>query len=275
MDPVKIIHAQPMLTNAIAVELLVSWQRYGDVKARDRVVCAYMRLCTKLAAGYQGARNQDFMEVVNESAIGLMKACDRFDTTGRMHFSTYASWWIKAYILLYLRTRSRVRIHNNTRAGRALYWSCSRAERAIWNRGEQITAASIAHETGLSLADVESCIGQVRGYSVSLHDPVGRASQTWEETLAAEGPTAEDNVIAFSQAARVREALVELEETLSAREREILRRRLLADDPLTLKALGDRFGLTRERVRQIEAKVRIRVRECLRPLRAAEARAAA
>lgn len=265
-----------MLTNEIAVELIERWQKHGDRVARDRVVCAYMRLCAKVARSFPGTRNVDYLEAVHEGAFGLMKACDKFDGTRDVLFSTYATWWIRCFVIRYIRRRgSQMRTLTSTTVGLQRFWSVLRAERELWKTGDAVTPAAIATETGLTPAAVEKCMnGMCR--SVSLAAPVGRdRSMTWQDVIADDSAAAVDEtVFDAARTVRVRETVAELEKTLDARERVILRSRLMSDDPLTLQQIGDQFGLTRERVRQLEARLRDRIRGHLESFRGTEARAA-
>ncbi|GAB4274683.1 MAG: RNA polymerase factor sigma-32 [Pararhodobacter sp.] len=252
--------------------LAVAWRDRRDEAALHRLVMAYMRLAISVAAKFRryGAPMGD---LIQEAGLGLMKAADRFDPDRGVRFSTYAVWWVKASVQDYvMRNWSMVRTGSTTNQ-KALFFNLRRVEAQILrearDQGEAPDAGEIrrrvAERLGVPEADVEMMDGRMSGGDLSLNarqagDEEGRE---WIETLADEAPGAEDDVAARHDQARVSLWLAEALDVLSPREHKIIAARKLTDTPRTLESLGEELGLSKERVRQIEAAALGKMRRAL------------
>jgi len=241
------------------LQLAYAWRDRRDEQALHRLVTAYMRLAISMAAKFRryGAPMND---LIQEAGLGLMKAADKFDPDRGVRFSTYAVWWIKASIQDYvMRNWSMVRT-GSTSSQKSLFFNMrrvqARLEREANQRGETLDSHQlrqmIATEVGVSLADVEMMEGRLAGSDFSLNatqssDEDGRE---WIEALE------DDNAQAAETVAHSRDIDTLRVTALSAlndRERFIVRERKLRDEPRTLESLGEELGLSKERVRQLEA----------------------
>ncbi len=260
-----------MLDAETELELARRWRNDGDEKALHRLVNAYMRLAIAMAARYRryGAPMPD---LIQEAGVGLMKAAEKFDPDRGVRFSTYAVWWIKASIQDYvMRNWSMVRT-GSTSSQKALFFNLRRVraklEREAGANGAVLDShrlrEMIAEEVGVPVRDVEMMDARLSGGDFSLNAlQAGEEGREWLDTLEDEAPQAAETVTRDADLARVRGWLAEALGTLNARERMIVVERKLRDEPRTLESLGRELGLSKERVRQLEAQALGKLRKRL------------
>jgi RNA polymerase sigma-32 factor len=242
--------------------LAYAWRDQRDEAALHRLITAYMRLAISMAAKFKryGAPMND---LIQEASLGLMKAADKFDPDRGVRFSTYAVWWIKASIQDYvMRNWSMVRT-GSTSSQKSLFFNMRRVqaqlEREAAARGETLDRYQIrqmvATEVGVPLHDVEMMEGRLSGsdYSLNATQSSDDEGREWIETLEDTAIQA-DELVSYSKDMRtLREWLLSALSDLNERERFIVRERKLREDPRTLESLGNELGLSKERVRQLEA----------------------
>jgi RNA polymerase sigma-32 factor len=249
-----------------------AWRDRRDEAALHRLITAYMRLAISVAARFRryGAPMND---LIQEGSLGLMKAADKFDPDRGVRFSTYAVWWIKASIQDYvMRNWSMVRT-GSTSSQKALFFNLRRVqaklEREAADRAEgldQVTLRRrVAEALGVPLADVEMMEGRLSGSDFSLNamqksDEDGRE---WIEALEDNGVQAAEAVEGAHDGELLRGWLWRALQDLSARERYIVAERKLRDEGRTLESLGVELGLSKERVRQLEATAFAKMRRSL------------
>ena len=254
------------------LQLAYAWRDERDEQALHRLVTAYMRLAISMAAKFKryGAPMND---LIQEAGLGLMKAADKFDPDRGVRFSTYAVWWIKASIQDYvMRNWSMVRT-GSTSSQKSLFFNMrrvqARLEREAAASGERLDKHQlrqmIATEVGVPLHDVEMMEGRLAGSDFSLNatqssDEEGRE---WIETLEDEGAQQAAEVEHAKDIDTLRGWLVDAMGALNERERFIVRERKLREAPRTLESLGIELGLSKERVRQLEAAAFAKMRKTL------------
>ncbi len=254
------------------LELAYAWRDHRDEKALHRLITAYMRLAISMAAKFRryGAPMND---LIQEAGLGLMKAADKFDPDRGVRFSTYAVWWIKASIQDYvMRNWSMVRT-GSTSSQKSLFFNMrrvqARLEREAAQQGVELDRHQlhqlISTEIGVPLSDVEMMEGRLSGSDFSLNatQSTDEEGREWIETIEDESAQASALVEERHDMAQLRGWLVEALKGLNARERFIVQERKLREEPRTLESLGNELGLSKERVRQLEAAAFQKMRRAL------------
>ncbi|MGP1355684.1 RNA polymerase factor sigma-32 [Roseicyclus sp.] len=254
------------------LKLAYAWRDHRDEEALHRLVTAYMRLAISMAAKFKryGAPMND---LIQEAGLGLMKAADKFDPDRGVRFSTYAVWWIKASIQDYvMRNWSMVRT-GSTSSQKSLFFNMrrvqARLEREALANGQSLDKHQlrqmIATEVGVPLHDVEMMEGRLAGsdYSLNATQSVDDEGREWIDTLEDDSVQAADAVEHQHDTETLRTWLVTAMGALNERERFIVRERKLREEPRTLESLGTELGLSKERVRQLEAAAFAKMRKTL------------
>jgi RNA polymerase sigma-32 factor len=248
----------PMLEPQEEYMLAKRWREHGDRDAAHRLVTSHLRLVAKIAMGYRGY-GLPIAEVISEGNVGLMQAVKRFEPEKGFRLATYAMWWIKASIQEYiLRSWSLVKM-GTTANQKKLFFNLRKAKSKISAleegdlRPEQV--ALIAKRLGVTEQDVIDMNRRLGG-DASLNTPIREDGDSgeWQDWLVDEAPTQERVLVENEELDNRRKALGEALTVLNQRERRIFEARRLADEPITLEELAEEFGVSRERVRQIEVR---------------------
>jgi RNA polymerase sigma-32 factor len=248
----------PLLEAEEESVLAKRWREHGDADAAHKLVTSHLRLVAKIAVGYRGY-GLPISEVISEGNVGLMQAAKRFDPQKGFRFATYAIWWIKAAIQEYiLRSWSLVKM-GTTANQKKLFFNLRKAKSRISAleegdlRPDQVKL--IASRLGVTEQDVVDMNRRLGG-DVSLNAPIRNDGDSgeWQDWLVDEASDQELRLAESEQLENRRKALGEALSVLSQRERSIFEARRLADDPITLEDLAAEFGISRERVRQIEVR---------------------
>jgi RNA polymerase sigma-32 factor len=249
----------PMLAKDEEFMLAQAWKEHQDPKAAHRMVTSHLRLVAKIAMGYRGY-GLPIGEVISEGNVGLMQAVKKFEPDKGFRLATYAMWWIRASIQEYiLRSWSLVKM-GTTAAQKKLFFNLRKAKAEISAFGEgdlrPEQVSYIATKLGVLDAEVTSMNRRLSGPDASLNAPLRSDSESeWQDWLADDNQVSQETAYAETEEKTVRMSLLEeamLE--LSDRERHILTERRLKDDPTTLEELASQYGVSRERVRQIEVR---------------------
>jgi RNA polymerase sigma-32 factor len=254
----KEIQRFPMLDPQEEYMLAKRWREAGDRDAAHRLIISHLRLVAKIARGYRGY-GLPIADLISEGHIGLLQAVERFDPERGFRFSTYAVWWIKSAIQEYiLRSWSLVRM-GTTANHRKLFFNLRKAKSRISAldlgdmRSDQVKL--IAKHLGVTERAVIDMNRRLAG-DVSLNDSIREESDSteWQDWLVSDAPDQETMLAASEEFDNRRRALSVALGALKPRARRIFEGRRLAEDPMTLAELANEFGVSRERVRQIEAR---------------------
>ena len=257
----------PMLEPTEEFTLAKSWRDAGDREAAHRLVTSHLRLVAKIAMGYRGY-GLPISEVVSEGNVGLMQAVKRFEPDKGFRLATYAMWWIKAAIQEYiLRSWSLVKM-GTTANQKKLFFNLRKAKGRISAleegdlRPEQVK--KIATSLGVPEQDVVDMNRRLSG-DTSLNAPLREEGEgEWQDWLVDNSPS-QETVLAGEEEGRNRlSALRDALGVLNPRERRIFEARRLADDPITLEDLSGEFGVSRERVRQIEVRAFEKIQDAVK-----------
>jgi RNA polymerase sigma-32 factor len=249
--------------------LAKNWRECGDGDSAHKLVTSHLRLVAKIAMGYRGY-GLPISEIISEGNVGLMRAVKRFEPEKGFRLATYAMWWIKAGIQEYiLRSWSLVKL-GTTANQRKLFFNLRRAKSKIsaLEEGDLHTAQvqNIAERLGVTERDVVDMNRRLAG-DVSLNAPIrdDGISGEWQDWLVDDiTPSGETQLVESEEAENRRKALRQALSALHDRERRIFEARRLADDPITLDDLAGEFGISRERVRQIEVRAFEKVQKAVK-----------
>jgi len=234
------------------------WREHEDADAAHQLVTSHLRLVAKIAFGYRGY-GLPIGDLISEGNVGMMQAVRRFEPDKGFRLATYAMWWIRASIHEYiLRSWSLVKI-GTTAAQKKLFFNLRRLKRQIHaaETGDLTPeqAAKIAEKLGVPEAEVVSMNRRMMGPDHSLNAPLRTEGEgEWMDWLADEGTDQETQVAEQEEYGKRRELLLHAMSGLNRRERQILTERRLQDTPKTLETLSQEYGISRERVRQIEVR---------------------
>jgi len=258
----------PMLEPQQEYMLAKRWREHGDRDAAHKLVTSHLRLVAKIAMGYRGY-GLPISEVISEGNVGLMQAVKRFEPDKGFRLATYAMWWIKASIQEYiLRSWSLVKM-GTTANQKKLFFNLRKAKSKIsaLNEGDlrPDQVQIIAKRLGVTEQDVVDMNRRLGG-DTSLNAPIRDDGESgeWQDWLADDSDSQETVMAEHEELDNRRKALSQALEVLNDRERRIFEARRLADDPVTLEDLATEFGVSRERVRQIEVRAFEKVQKAVK-----------
>ncbi len=258
----------PMLAKDEEFMLAKRWTEHQDAESAHRLVTSHLRLVAKIAMGYRGY-GLPIGEVISEGNVGLMQAVKKFDPDKGFRLATYAMWWIRASIQEYiLRSWSLVKM-GTTAAQKKLFFNLRKAKSQISAfeegdlRPEHLSA--IATKLGVSEEEVTNMNRRLGG-DASLNAPIRSDGESeWQDWLADDTAVSQETHLAESEEKSIRMGLLqEAMEELTDREKHILTERRLKDDPVTLEELAGQYGVSRERVRQIEVRAFEKLQKAMR-----------
>ena len=248
----------PLLTPEDEYMFAKRWKEHGDPEAARRLVTSHLRLVAKIAMGYRGY-GLPVSEIVSEGNVGLMQAVKRFEPDKGFRLATYAMWWIRASIQEYvLRSWSMVKM-GTTAAQKKLFFNLRKAKTNIGaiEEGDLTPAntAKLADQLGVTETEVTEMNRRLSGPDASLNAPLRSESESeWQDWLADDTIDQETRLAEREEMGDRHALLQDAMKDLTDREREIITARRLQDDPATLEDLSQKYGVSRERVRQIEVR---------------------
>ena len=257
----------PLLTPEEEHELAVKLVEHGDTAAARKMIEANLRLVVKIAYEYRRA-HKNLLDLVQEGNIGLIQAVSKFDPYRGVKLSSYAAFWIRAYILKFILNNWRLVKIGTTQAQRKLFFNLRKEREKLEQLGFQPTAALLAEKLDVDEKDVVEMERRLAAPEASLDAPMGggdgdEGTRTRLDYLPSDDERP-DRAVAQSEFSQLLKGKLEaFAQTLQGREQTIFRERWLTDEPLTLQEIGDRYNVSRERARQLEKRMLDRLKKYL------------
>ena len=259
------IRRYPLLTPEEEHQLAVRYKEHGDVEAAYRLVTANLRLVVMFARKYERAVH-NLLDLIQEGSIGLMEAVRNFDPYRGVRFPSYAVWWVRAYIIRYLMNNWRMVKLGTTQAQRKLFFNLQREKERLEAEGFSPAPKLIAQNLGVKEEEVVEMEKRMAGRDMSLDTPIEAEegeSGTLGDLFPAKQDNAEEAVAAAEYRTLMSEKMREFARTLKGKDEVIFRTRLLAEEPVTLQEIGDQYGISRERIRQLESRLKKKLKDFL------------
>ncbi len=238
---------------------------HNDSDAAFRLVSSHLRLVVKIAMDFQRRWMQNVLDLIQEGNVGLMRAVNKFDPDKGIKFSYYASFWVKAYILKFIMNNWRMVKIGTTQVQRKLFYNLNKERQKLISQGFDPDAAMLSERLGVSVEQINEMDQRLAASDMSLDMQVNDESggATRMDFLPALGPGVEDSIASEEIASLLQDHLRTILPKLNEKETYILQNRLLTDEPATLREIGERYNVTRERVRQLEARLLEKLRQHL------------
>jgi len=234
----------------------------GDKDAAYALVTANLRLVVKIALEFQRVWMQNLLDLIQEGNIGLMQAVKKFDPYKNVKFSYYASFWIKAYILKFIMDNWRLVKIGTTQGQRKLFFKLKKEKQHLIDQGFDPKPKLLSERLGVSEREIVDMDQRLDSWDVSLDAPLKNDSETERiEFLSTDSESVEDQVSKKEIELLLHNKISEFRKKMTAREIEIFELRIFSDNPVTLQEIGDRYGISRERVRQVEKNIIRKMRE--------------
>lgn len=251
-----------LITREQEIELGKRVQEHGDSEAAYVLITANLRLVVKIALEFQRVWMQNLLDLIQEGNIGLMQAVKKFDPYKNVKFSYYASFWIKAYILKFIMDNWRLVKIGTTQGQRKLFFKLKKEKQKLIDQGFDPKPKLLSERLGVSEREIVDMDQRLDGWDVSLDAPLKDDSDTERVELLSDDVESVENQVAKKEIeALLHNKIAEFKKTMTSRELEIFEQRIFSDTPATLQEIGDRYGISRERVRQVEKNIIKKMRE--------------
>jgi len=257
----------PLLNREDEHELAVRYKEYGDVGAAYKLVTSNLRLVVMIAREYQKAF-KNLLDLIQEGNMGLMEAVKNFDPYRGVRFPSYAVWWIRAYMIRYIMNDWRMVKIGTTQAQRKLFFNLQKEKEKIEAEGLTPGPKLLAQRLNVKEDEVVEMEQRLAGRDLSVDVPIGDDEEaTLLSFLQDTKKTPEEEFAETQYRELLRDKMEQFAKSLKDKELVIYRERLLNDDPLTLREIGEKYGISRERVRQIEERVKKKLKTYLKDFR--------
>ncbi|RMH31576.1 MAG: sigma-70 family RNA polymerase sigma factor [Nitrospirae bacterium] len=258
------VRRYPFLTKEEELRLFHEYREHGHREAAVKLILANLRVSVAIAFEYSHV-GIDPMDLIQEGNVGLLQAIKKFDPTKNVRFHAYAAWWVRAYILRYLLSNFRLVKIGTTQEQRKLFYNLRKEKAKLESQGFVPDAKLLADRLHVRERDVIEMDQRLGSWELSLDQPISEDSEgSYYDLLASTQPRA-DEQLADSQLRQLfRQKLAAFAKTLNEREEDILRNRLLSETPVTLEDIGKKYSITKERARQLEAKIIKKLREFMK-----------
>lgn len=258
------VRRYPYLSKEEELRLFHEYQVKGSREAAVRLILANLRVSVAIASEYLHT-GADHMDLIQEGNVGLLQAIKKFDVSKNVRFYAYAAWWARAYILRYLLNNYRLVKVGTTQDQRKLFYNLRKEKAKLEREGFAPDTKLLADRLNVRERDVIEMDQRLGSWELSLDQPIGEDQEATLLDILPSQQVPADEQIADDQLRRLfRAKLAEFIKTLDEREEDILRNRILSESPLTLEDLGAKYQITKERTRQLEARIIKRLREYIK-----------
>ena len=255
------VRRYPYLSKEEELQLFQEYRTHGSREAAVKLIMANLRVSVSIAAEYLHT-GADHMDLIQEGNVGLMQAIKKFDPSKNVRFYAYAAWWSRAYILRYLLHTFRLVKVGTTQDQRKLFYNLKKEKAKLERDGFAPDTKLLADRLNVRERDVIEMDQRLGNWELSLDQPIGEdQDSTLLDILPSHQEPADEQLADHQLKTLFRAKLAEFIKTLEERDEDILRNRILSDSPLTLDDLGDKYGITKERTRQLEARIIKRLRD--------------
>ncbi len=253
----------PTLTPEEELELARRVKYKRDKEAALKLVTSHLRLVVKIAMEFQRRWMQNLFELIQEGNVGLLKAVEKFDPEKGIKFSYYAAFWIKAYILKFIMDNWRLVKIGTTQNQRKLFYNLNKERQELQKLGVNPDAETLSERLDVDEKEVIEMAQRMAHQDLSLDTPFGSedSNTTHLDMVPALEASIEEHLAKREISQQLKEKIKEIEPKLNDKEKDILYLRLLTSNPLTLREIGEKYGITRERVRQIENRLLQKLRD--------------
>jgi RNA polymerase sigma-32 factor len=259
------VNTYKLLDNEETKTLVKRYQEKGDQQAGDELVTANLRLVIKIAGDFQKYWTNNFLDLVQEGNIGLIKAIKKFEPERGIKFSYYATFWIRAYILKFIMDNWRLVKLGTTQVQRKLFYKLNKEKKVLETQGIKPESSLLAERLDVREIDIIEMEQRFNGPDISLESPVSPDSQTEHKDMLSEnGPSVEELAARREIIEKITDVLNKQKGSFCKREQVILEDRLLQDDSRSLKNIAEQFQISRERIRQIEARLLKKIGKTIR-----------
>lgn len=272
VDPLRAYLAEvaryPLLSEQEERELAERYHKYGDLEAAKKLVTSHLRLVVKIAMEYKNAYH-NVLDLIGEGNVGLMYAVKKFDPDKGSRLGHYATWWIRSFILKYILDNFRLIRLGTTKTQRKLFYNLMQEKQKIEQMGYYADSRLLASKLGVDVSEIEEMSGRLTQPELALEAPVSEEpkSAILEDFIADDDVPIDEKLSKRQMSDIFKEKLAAFAKTLKPREQKILYERLLSEVPLTLQEIADEYGISKERARQIEARIIDKLKNCFKDIK--------
>ncbi len=258
------IKRYPLLSREEERDLAIRYREKDDLNAGYRLITANLRLVVKIAMDFQRYWMQNLMDLIQEGNVGLMQAVKKFDPYRGYKFSYYASFWIKAYIIKFIMDNWKLVKIGTTQAQRKLFFNLRKEKERLEAQGIEASPKLLSHRLDVKESEIIEMDQRLNSWEISLDSPLREDSEDTHKSFLPSADLPVDDQLADQEAkAILHDKLLLFRQQLKGKESVIFDSRLLTDEPMTLQEIGDQFGISRERVRQLESRLKKKLKAYL------------
>ena len=268
LDPFRMyldeVKQYPLLSREEERDLAIRYREKDDLDAAYKLITANLRLVVKIAMDFQRYWMQNLMDLIQEGNVGLMQAVKKFDPYRGYKFSYYASFWIKAYIIKFIMDNWKLVKIGTTQAQRKLFFNLRKEKEKLEAQGLEVSPKLLSDRLDVKESEVVEMDQRLNSWEISLDSPLKEDSEDTHKSFLPSDDLPVDEQLADNEAKTIlHDKLMLFRQQLSGKEAIIFDRRLLTEEAMTLQEIGDQFGISRERVRQIESRLKKKLKAYL------------